>query len=697
MCILNKRAKICLYIFLVCAFFALGVGGYFLFNNNNDQVMLGSRKFQVFNSVSNASSYSIMIEDLDSNTGQAVYKIDKQTTIDQNVNNFTVQVEVEGEKVAEESYIQVITSKNETTNKIDCKIKNYTIIFFEEGVEVEVRSSYVDQTLTNVNSDSFCCVVNVYFDNLFNFDGTYKLFVTPLDEDGNEIKGENEESLVKEQNYFYTAFYEEDFLKRDDFFYNGTWYDFVIESENELNNLVWWAIIYRQAETNVVNGERVVGSVSFFVKTNQINSTNINRLIINAINNYPEYDALENQNVYGKMEGNLGYLTDFNYYLDEDFLLTYQDLADMDTTIDDMYYNSSLGEINLKNDEYIITYVKKGSGTTRTDNTFDLLAKEDNKGVAVFNTEQLFMVVQSGEKPLFKDDNSVVKQVWDNALNVLREINNSDDLTDYEKALNIYRYICGDIVYDYVTYEYMAIKDDFSIRHFGNFSCFYLEGVFYDFEGLTTHYAVCDGLSKAYSLLCNIEGINCVKVNGLVPTETGVGNHAWNRIELHDEEYEVDGFYYVDTTWGEGTYSTDLVKYQVLTHTYFLFDEDTSREVLYPKNLEINNPSSDYNYYDFAEFEYNGEVIDCYIENNDELTKILSYAQSVATSSGESFVIEVMFKRSYYLDSNSSIIQLSNSSSSGELNQWFLDNGVTGNWEWLNLMSGSGVMIFRIS
>lgn len=691
---MNKRAKICLYIFLVCAFFALGVGGYFLFNNGNDQVMVGSRKFQVFNSVSNATSYSITVKDTDEiNTGQAVYKINKQTTTDQNINNFTVQVEVDGEKIAEESYVQLITNKNETTDKIDCKIKDYTIIFFENGVQTETRSSYVDQTLTNVDADIFCCVVNVYFDNLFNKDGTYTLLVTPLDEFGAEIKGEDDESLVEEVEYNYTAFYEEDFLNRDDFFYSGTWYDYVIESKTELDNFVCWAILYRQAETTVTDSIRTVGSLSFYVKSTEITSANINKLILDAINDYPEYDALEDQNVYGKMEGNLGYLTDFNYYLDDNFLLTYQDLQEMDTSVDDINYNAALSSIYENDADFSTAYVTTGASTERTDDTFDIFADEDNVGVTVYNTEQLYMVVQSGEKPLFEDDESVVYQVWENALDVLREINDSDTLTDYEKALNIYRYICGEIVYDYVTYEYMQIKNDYSIKNFGNFSCFYLEGVFYDFEGLETHYAVCDGLAKAYSLLCNIEGINCTKVNGSVDG----GNHAWNRIELHDTKYSADGFFYVDTTWGEGTYTDGESNYQVLTHTYFLFDEDTTREIFYPENLEEDNPSSDYNYYDYEEFEYNGETIDCYIESNDELKSVLSYAQSVASSTGGSFVVEIKFSREYYLSHDSSIRELLNLNTSSEINAWFVGNGVTGGWEWLNLMYGSEVMIFKIS
>jgi hypothetical protein len=680
----------------VCAFFALGVGGYFLFNNNTEQVMVGSKKFQVFNSVSNASSYSITVADSTdtANTGQAQYVVEKQGTEFENVNNFVVTVSKDGTKIAEEKYSQEITNINEETNKIDCKIQNYTIIFFDsEGNVTDERSSYVDQTLTNVDSDIFCCVVNTYFDNLFKKDGVYQVSLTPLDENGNVLTGENGESLVEVQEYDYTAYYEEDFLKRDDFYYDGVWYDYVIENEDELDALVWWAVLYRQAKTTTTDGVTVVGSLSFYVKTSDINSGNINGKVIDAINSYPEYDALESQNVYAKMSNSLGFLTNFNYYLNEDFTLTYKDLEAMDTTADKMFYTASLAELCEKDDSYDTAYVTK-IDDTNGNRTFALIADNDDSGVMVYNTEQLFMVVQSGETPEFEEGDSVVKTVWNNALEVLGEINDSDNLTDYEKALNIYNYICGDIVYDYVIYEYMDLKDDYSINNFGNFSCFYLEGVFYDFEGLSTHYAVCDGLAKAYSLLCNIEGIDCVKVNGSVEG----GNHAWDRIYLGaEEDYNLDaGYYYVDNTWGEGVYKDGGVDYQVLTHSYFLFNDLTGRTVSYPKNLERDNPSSDFNYYANTTFEYNGETIDCEIGSDDEFTKILSYAQQVANDKG-SYVVEIDFTDDYYRSlSTTSLRELLNCRDSSSMASWFEENGVTGDWEWLNLESSSGVMIFKI-
>ena len=46
---MKKRAQVCLYIFVICAFVALGIIGYFILRPGNDEVMVGSKKFVTFN------------------------------------------------------------------------------------------------------------------------------------------------------------------------------------------------------------------------------------------------------------------------------------------------------------------------------------------------------------------------------------------------------------------------------------------------------------------------------------------------------------------------------------------------------------------------------------------------------------------------------------------------------------------------
>jgi len=58
------------------------------------------------------------------------------------------------------------------------------------------------------------------------------------------------------------------------------------------------------------------------------------------------------------------------------------------------------------------------------------------------------------------------------------------------------------------------------------------------------HYAVCDGYSEAFLLLCEKEGIDCVIVLG-----TGLPNlenHAWNYVKMDDGKW-----YAIDVTWND--------------------------------------------------------------------------------------------------------------------------------------------------
>ena len=108
---MKKRAKICFYIFVVCAFFALGILGYFVFNPRSDNVMVGSKKFVTFTDTSNASSYSVSVNNLKTPTEEhtAKYTFEKLNE-SENTINYQLEVNINGVKVAAERYTQQIVS-----------------------------------------------------------------------------------------------------------------------------------------------------------------------------------------------------------------------------------------------------------------------------------------------------------------------------------------------------------------------------------------------------------------------------------------------------------------------------------------------------------------------------------------------------------------------------------------------------------
>lgn len=79
--------------------------------------------------------------------------------------------------------------------------------------------------------------------------------------------------------------------------------------------------------------------------------------------------------------------------------------------------------------------------------------------------------------------------------------------------------------------------------------------------------AVCDGISKAYKLLCDGAGIPCIVVFGTASGERDFEAHAWNKIQLGGAWYHADVTFDLDRD--EGT---------IVRHGYFLLsDEEIAR------------------------------------------------------------------------------------------------------------------------
>ena len=415
------------------------------------------------------------------------------------------------------------------------------------------------------------------------------------------------EVVVHEEDYDYKAQLKSDF-KRKTFFMNGNVYDYNIETLKEYEIFVWYNILYRKSESR------------FYSSCSSINIANIGRLTLDYINSYPEYPGVKDSNRYGVKEGrNIYKVCNLSYYLPNDYTTSVANCTPAD----------SVGLYEYKQDKTQYTKVASYNqpyekAETTTERTFPIDA-EGKKEVVVYNSEQLFMATQYGARPVFGAENTVAETIYNNAREVLAEINNSDTLTDYQKTLNIYRYICMNVTYDHILFDYMAYIGDSTVRTFGKYSPFYLEGVFYDMDNQV---AVCDGLSKAFVLMCRIEGIDATKVNGFADGEGVIryqdgtysgGAHAWNKVRLNGNTY------LVDTTWGVIGYNNQ----EFLTHDYFLISKENLKLTsgLYT-HVETYAPDTttavSYEYYKNS----NIGGYSLYVENVTQLKNIANYMKN---------------------------------------------------------------------
>lgn len=124
------------------------------------------------------------------------------------------------------------------------------------------------------------------------------------------------------------------------------------------------------------------------------------------------------------------------------------------------------------------------------------------------------------------------------ALNKAKQIasNYSSLGSDYEKELAVHNYLEQNIVYT---------------NGSGN--------VFNEYGALIDGRCVCDGYAKAFDLLMLLLGIDCYRVTG---TADG-GNHAWNKVKLGGQWYNVD------VTWDDSSGS-----YCYLNLTDSMLDND---------------------------------------------------------------------------------------------------------------------------
>lgn len=241
----------------------------------------------------------------------------------------------------------------------------------------------------------------------------------------------------------------------------------------------------------------------------------------------------------------------------------------------------------------------------------------------VSNSNDLYRAVSAGYKPVFASVGSGVKlaQLYQKARDVLTTYI-SDDMSELEKVAVIYDWIVSVVDYDYAVAD---IKEDTV-----NYNAFYLEGVFDD------HRAVCDGKSKAFVLLCGMEGIKAVRVCGYANEQlqdyidnnnlSGCG-HAWNKVLIDVDGDGAREWYAVDTTWGDVARKSADGVYEYLNYAYFL---KTDEELAFTHLERTNAPKTteqEYNVYQNTYIIVNGKSVSLYIDSIADAKAILTYSK----------------------------------------------------------------------
>lgn len=230
------------------------------------------------------------------------------------------------------------------------------------------------------------------------------------------------------------------------------------------------------------------------------------------------------------------------------------------------------------------TYSKPHYDNVKKTRNFYIDSVKETMSVSTSN--MLYKAVAWGYKPVFmgsQADN--LKQIYDNAKDALSYIV-SDEMSEYEKVHAIYDYIIYNVRYDHdcanaqdkyntnnalLTEEEKNELRNLNLNEKMKYYGYYLEGIFLDKFYKKDMHAVCDGKSKAFVLMCGIEGITAVRISGEASSDgKNFGGHAWNKVLLDLNGTGDKDWYFVDTTWGDvGDDSKEF-----LSHAYFLLSDD---------------------------------------------------------------------------------------------------------------------------
>ena len=460
-------------------------------------------------------------------------------------------------------------------------------------------------------------------------EGNYLISIKSMvNSTGNNASEYTSSPFSEEWPVYYTYTVEHDYERYSVYMY-GSYYDFAIDDVNDLMYLLWYhylfgvdseyqlsmylrlnedesvtealvrlaqeatdAVLYNFADDDVWEG---------YVNTAS-ESTIFSYLCEKLLGLYPELNVLSSINVSHTANS-------------QNFKIYYENLLD-EAKIDTPSAYIQLATDYGNDYKYLDIYSRRN---ITTNFEIDSLPEMD-----VTTTEQLLMAVQYGRKPRFVGDSAVAEQVYANAKAVLVAIINNN-MSNLEKVTAIFDWL--EYAYNLNYYANRTTSGgsivEGTVEDYGLRKEYYLEGIFYDlnncaiggYDGefyLGNRNATAEAYSKAFTLLCAIEGIQTRKVNGtytyVLNGENVTIDHSWNKVYLNVTDNENSSAWYsLDLTYSDNYYVPYNIRdcYGMSSHLYFLVtDSFLSGQLNVLESSLVSLPTSTtiYDYYANATF-----------------------------------------------------------------------------------------------
>ncbi|MBO7218509.1 MAG: InlB B-repeat-containing protein [Clostridia bacterium] len=403
------------------------------------------------------------------------------------------------------------------------------------------------------------------------------------------------------------------------YLFDGQINDYYITSMEELNNIMYYSFIKKFSQISFFFDSDFV--TSLMAKYGQTNYNAINLAVSEAMDSYTETMYMSTSMTVGN--NGTYYYAQINY--------DHQGVYQCNTSVN--AYKT------YAQDRYDAIY-EIYDGTARSATYNDYIS--DNKFLYTFvnTSEELYWAIENGYTPAFTNTSSRAYIIYNQAKIVLNSII-YEEMSDYEKALAIFDWIALNTSYDFTpTSTYQA----YGYNGYTAIPSYYLEGVFIN------GFAVCDGFSKAFSMMCNMEGIDAIRIVGEAKSGGSAGGHAWNKVIINDE------CYVVDITWTEIIRSSTT---ENLTHEYFMVSDEYIASTHMPHENRDKFFLSKYNasgnhksFYENVKYLYKSLEHDFVIDSDTEFKDVLDFAVDNAR-----VTVEIILDYNYLLSlsGNSSI------------------------------------------